>query len=207
MMILIRRIVCVAAAVGLVGCADLAPEIPETGWFTASIVGRSSPTYRGSGEFYVGRWENGSPQFSLKLDGSDQDARGLFLVQGSFEGVAKPGAYAIRLPDFDGPPVRPKGAFWMIFVRQGGDGGTVRETYRGVGGEVRIDDSSSESVAGSFRFTGVRMCPRMTSERQAGCGYTPPEPGAPTIEIAGSFVAVPSSNDAQRAILRHPVEG
>jgi hypothetical protein len=184
-----------------VGCGSVFGS-EEVGWFNARLEGAVTNEYRGTGDFSVDwkpefdRW-----QFIVGSSSLDSTAPGSFLLGGF--GFKRPpaGTYPIRLmslAEMATPSARGFTAFYSR-LNESGDNG---EQYVAESGEFTITESSDDMVAGTFHLVGFLICPDPVT---GACGQAPSArpPGAPTIDVTGSFEVRPFSIQAEE--LKPPI--
>ncbi len=160
---------------GMLSACEHVPVAPtETGHVSASLQGSIATTYEGSGQFGVGSAR--APQrpvlFTLRSLGRAGD-QGFYLQ--------RPGR---ELPEVGEHALGQAGGFAAAYerVHEG-----VRERYLARRGVLEITVATPERLEGTFRFTAVRTC---TGTGSALHCTVPAPDDAPTIEVAGTFVAV-----------------
>lgn len=177
------------AAVPLVAaaCSDIGPT-PD-GWLSAHIVGAVQTDYEGTGYFGVSKRPPGDEGTVFGLD-----SRGIGTSAGQSFGIYRPGS---------GRPGR--GRYKLAPLEQDGDGylvgftayydrtteDSVWEAYTARSGEVQITYSSAGLVEGTFRFSGVLYAYDDWPDSLWDAGPNTITPGAPTIDVTGSFKAIP----------------
>lgn len=176
-------------------CRDSGP-IPD-GWLTAHIVGAVQTEFEGTGYFSAGSGPPGgvSVRFGLGSRGTGASTGQRFSLDRPGNGRPGTGRYTLAPlePDEDGNLV----GFTAYYYRTAD---SVSEGYTASSGEVEITRSSGDVVEGEFRFSGVLY----SYSSADSVWYTGPntlDPGAPTIEVTGSFGAVPL--DRLRVIDQH----
>lgn len=193
----VRMMILALAALSPVAACDSDPvgATPDGSSFVASVAGDFEATYEGRGYFHALNPPRGVPRpamFTLHSADPDRINRQVqsFTLHRLGTELPAVGSYAIgRMGLQEGDPQ----LFQASYDRA--VGGTV-ERYTGIVGEVQITASSAEGIEGTFRFTGVRTCTGTMSHMQctfyAGPDGSKADPAdRATIEVAGSFVAIP----------------
>lgn len=167
-------------------CRDPGP-IPD-GWLMADIAGAVQTEYSGSGHFNVGSGPPGdvSVKFELTSDGTGASIGQSFGL--NRRGAGRPGTGRYTLAplerDEDGNLV----GFTALYYQTVD---SVSEGYTARSGAVEIARSSGDVVEGAFRFSGVLYTYWRPPDSLWDVGPNTIAPGAPTIEVTGSFGAVP----------------
>lgn len=183
------RGVWVIALLVLTACSDpVAGSNP--GWLRASLAGTVAGSYVGSGDFLdqTDREEGPRRMFSLYSSTADltsPQSFGLYRVNGNRPAV---GRYELQLVDQSDSDAE---GFFAIYSRSTE---SQVENFVAQSGEVVVTRSSRERLEGTFRFVGFRYCalPRLGSGQEGPCvPPAAPVEGAPTVEVTGSFSAVP----------------
>lgn len=178
----------------LVGCQQ-PTDGSSAGWLRAQVRGAIDAMYEGTGFFHIGSDPRVgiSVKFTLNSDGVGEYAGQRLMLYRPGKGQPSEGVF--RLGPLDTRRGPPEG-FTAYFSRVV-DG--RYEAYTARSGEVIITESSRGRVEGRFRLIGVLYCRGLTRGRPGSSGYeswcTGPNtltPGAPEIEVTGSFAAVPS---------------
>lgn len=179
------QLVAVAGMVMLAGCSPT--DAAARGSFLhATVQGSVREEYRGTGEFGM---DNLPTTFVLTSAGRGEAAgRSFSLRRPQQAGHPEAGSYPLVLPH----QVASGGeAFTAIYTRAVGPG---HESFISRAGTVEITRASPRRVEGTFRFEGV-LCTARTPERQIGaCDPARIPPDAPTVEVSGTFSAVPGTN-------------
>lgn len=171
----------------LAACADPLGHA-KASRFEATVEGAVRATYEGAGDFHAGSDPRvGEPMvFTLSSEGAEAGTSQSFILHRRGGGIPAVGSYVLGpLESVDG---RPQG-FTAYYSRRGDN---RLEAYAARSGELEITVSSAERVEGRFRFTGSLYCSRALqgSERPVGsCDPGAISPDAPSVEVAGSFVA------------------
>jgi hypothetical protein len=177
---------------GLSGCGQPA-AIAGGGWLRARVQGSvEAHHYEGSGYFLV----NSDPrrgisvQFTLHSDGEGPYAGQWFLLYRAGKGRPAKGVY--RLAPLDVQNGSPRG--FTAYYSYVDEGKAYSYAYTALSGEVEVTESSGDRIEGVFRFRGVLYCSGATrGPPQKWCvGPNTITPGAPEIEVTGSFAAVPA---------------
>jgi hypothetical protein len=191
-----RKQVFASAAVLLTACSNinLVPD-GDVGYVRATAAAEARTQYEGTGEFNL---DNLPRTFviSSRETGSTGSGSLLFWRRQTDE-LPRPGVYPIAPPDdsqdtWDG--------FAADYTRAASGG---VESFVARSGQVEITRVSPQRVEGTFRFAGVRNCARPapgSDARPSGpCDPAAVDLAAPTIEVSGSFSAVPLSTEATPA--------
>lgn len=194
-MLALNRMLATSAVIAVLfastGCSDIFGGGREPSSFRASMSfsegGQRS--YEGEGDFYVGpdMAAGVSMRFDLgsRSEGEEWESFGLHRRG---DGIPHPGTYGLTALDQGDPNARGMTAFYTRV-----NDGWV-EYYKAQSGEFHVSSSSDARVEGTFRFVGFRYCAsERVGTRQIGpcIPVAEPIPGAPTIEVVGSFSAVP----------------
>ncbi len=174
----------------LVSC-DSPVKSREPGWMHASISGPAVDDYVGSGEFLDQRNREEGPRRMFWLDSQSDAARTQEIGFYRYNGTRpRPGRYPLQIV---GPSNDHKDVFAAGHRRWRGE---VYELYTATDGYVEITFSSDERVEGTFYFVGRRFCalPRTGGTHPCPYPWQPPA-DAPTIEVNGSFSAVPEEDE------------
>lgn len=189
-------ILALASLSALAACdSDPVGAEPDGSSFVASVGGNFEATYEGRGYFHAFNPPRGLPRpamFTLHSAEPDRVNRQVQSFSLHRWGTELPavGSYSIgRTSLQEGDPQ----LFQASYDRTVGR--TV-ERYTGISGEVQITASSAERIEGTFRFTGVHTCTGTQSYMQ--CTFYAGPDGSQTdsadratIEVSGSFVAIP----------------
>ena len=185
------RDVVVAGALVLAGCQFDSGIDMDRGWFMAAIHGTVLVDYEGTGEFYAGRDPRlGATTTALTVT---SEGTGVFtgqeLMLWGFVAIGEVGRYAVEASEDSAR----EHTFTAVYIRKVGG---MYEAYTSVAGEAEITLSTEERVEGNVRFTGIRYCAvpaNGTPAPQGSCDPRILDPGAPSIEVSGSFQAVPDT--------------
>ena len=149
----------------------------EAGHVVASVQESAATpiTYEGSGRFSVGSHPRAPfrPTFFILRSAAADGSQGLILM--------RPGS---EMPVTGRHVLGPDTEFSARYERRSG---SVREGYTAREGELEIVSATPDRLEGTFRFTAVRNC---TSTGSATHCILPTAADGPTIDVAGSFVAV-----------------
>lgn len=187
----VRAGVLVVAPALVWGCQG-SVDNAEEGWLRARIVGAIETVHEGTGDFYVGSdpRQGIAVQFTLNSDGVEVYAGQVLTLFRPGKGRPGEGVYTLApLEVKDGSLQGFTAYFHRTIDGESGEG----ESFTTVSGEVVVTKSSAEWVEGDFRFKAVLYC-RSSSDpqRQFRCvGPNTITPGAPEIEVTGSFAAAP----------------
>lgn len=181
------------AAVALFSsCHDAAG--PAGGWLTAAIreatdTGGRESTYRGTGDFIVTRDPGAGVLFSFELnsDGTGTSAGQKFSLYWPGHGRPRAGRYELAPLEVEDGHLE---GFTAVYSRVAGGRG---EDFTALSGYVVVRESSDDRVDGVFQMTGVLYCLRNDRPGQDDWCTAPTTitPGAPQVEVTGSFAAVP----------------
>lgn len=156
----------------------------------------------GVADYGHGNGDSGAPVFSIQHQVSG--ANGAYL-QGIHWGNAggqavfslyrrgadrpREGTYPIVLDYFMDPGVQGFNAIYSRGYTPQGETNEWSESYIAQSGEVAITRSSTDRVEGTFTMTGFRYCAHQDNMHIGPCMNPRGEviPGAPTIEVSGSF--------------------
>jgi len=183
----------VLATVALLGdCSQTTG--PGPGWLTAAIrEGTGSAArvsqYEGTGEFTTGSDPGAGVSVAFELDsrGSGRGAGQTMMLYRPGQGQPVAGRYELGpLAVLDG---RLDG-LTAFFVRTAGG---LSESFTALSGYVVVRASSADRFEGEFQFTGVMYCSASENPGPADWCTEPTRitPGAPQVEVTGSFAAVP----------------
>ncbi len=129
-------------------------------------------------------------EVSLYEDAGEESIKGTDLSAGIARyGAGRPmvGRYELGLPDR--PYAGPGRGFYATYYRSLND---TSQAYVSVAGEIEITVSSPDHIAGSFRFTGTEYSAHWGGGGRRGSGSPARiDPDAPTLQVTGSFSAVP----------------
>lgn len=174
------------------GAADGAPAVSDTPAATqASIAWHGDTVVLAglTGDFHA----TTTPEFR---GGREQFEMTLRAEGGLHVGIARYGAGRPAPGRYPLAPLNraePGGRFYATLNTEGGRRGATGDTVRSyvsVAGELVVTESSPERVAGSFRFTGAEYGARWHPTGRRGSGAPDRvEPGAPTVEVRGTFSA------------------
>ena len=183
----IRSLAAVVAILLAAACQSnpAAPESPA--WFSATLAGTTvegaiSASYSGTGHFTTTdvRRPAAPPLVLLRSEGvGDAKDDGFEL---SRAGLTLPaaGTYALGAG---------ANAFQAVFTQKRG---SVTHRYAAQSGELHITAASAERISGTFTFRGVFAGTCEGRGARVDCSVVAsPGPGAPAIDVQGSFVAVP----------------
>ena len=187
----------VAFALGLAvlpSCESITPPDPGPSFLRATVQGAVDATYEGNGDFHVGgdRDAGIAIKFSLSSSGKDHANGQSFLLWRHGIGRPATGSYTLQAPNYTS---KRWDSFAAVYTRRVGN---IHEGYVAQSGEVEITLSTSNRVEGTFRFRGLRYYAREVQGAAPPQGSGRPDvvdPNAPAIEVSGSFVAVPMSQD------------
>jgi hypothetical protein len=158
----------------------------------ATVRGAVEADYEGTSGFHISRdRRTGVPTFVLSSTRTVQTFR--FVRRSG--GLPKKGTYPIVLSELSGGDAT--GITVTYDARTGN--AELTEAFVAQSGELRIEESSPQMVRGSFRFTAFLYCriPSGPVPPEGACAVpTTPIQGAPTIEVAGSFLAFPANDVA-----------
>jgi hypothetical protein len=175
-----------AFAAVLAACSDdpAGPGPRATGNVTATISGAEARAFDGTSVFHLGSnpHQGGALEFTLGLQGKGVSDRDLILVYGS-TALPPVGAHRIGLGN----------APYHAFNSRGAEQGPALVAYAADDGELVITHSSPNLLQGHFRYQAFRYCRITDHDQQEGPCSIPasPIPGAPRIEVSGTFSAVP----------------
>jgi hypothetical protein len=177
MQIQARLLAAALAALPLAGCGAGDALSPDGAMFVATVQGSVQDSYRGTGQFQASSGDGTHPGiftiFSHDLLGGQS-----FLLFREGMQVPQPGSYPLTTSVAG--PLR----FGASYTRRQGG---VMEGYTATSGELVISTSIRGWIKGTFRFHGTRNC--AGTESGISCTY-PLDPGAPSVEVTGSFAAV-----------------
>ena len=177
----LRTALLIPAAI-VIGACDVPTRAGE-GWVRASLSGGVTGTYSGTGDFLEsGGALNAMKSFTISSRGASAT---LLVIR---ENGLRPARGQYSFGWFD-PAKAGADRFAVIYEQISAD---RIDSYASTGGELTIETSSPEEVRGSFRMQAVRYCSEERTGLQTGpcqLGSAPP-PGAPTIEVTGTFSAV-----------------
>jgi hypothetical protein len=165
---------------------------PGGSFLRATLSGAVQTQYEGTGTFFNGGGPgSGSPpSFGLNSSGGASSRDQAFSLTRNQSGhLPERGTYPLQLPK---PAAEQWPGFAAVYRRMVHDG---VESYVSDAGEVTITSSSPHRVEGTFRFSGVRYCARTLRGLEGACGPGEIDPNAPRIEVAGSFSAVPDTDE------------
>jgi hypothetical protein len=171
------------AAILVAGCDQQPTGANSQSWFMATVDGAVSASYTGTGDFHLGKDHEGQAAFSLSSEGTGDAAGQSFLLHRSGAGMPGKGTYALG----------PQGSgFRAVYIRQV-DG--MMQAFAAQSGELAVAEANSDRVRGTFRLVGTQYCERAVRGSAAPSGpcnpTVAPAPGAPTVEITGSFTVAP----------------
>lgn len=184
-----------ALAAAGAGCADVLGGGSPSSSFQANLVFSEGEThsYRGDGDFYEGpnTAEGLSMRFDLHSQAGNAEGWQRFYLHRRGDGMPSPGSYALTAIDMSEPGAR---GVTALYLRKTGD---VMEYYQTQSGELQVSAASGRRVEGTFRFNAFRYCVIRPGGVQEGPCAPVGEPiaGAATIEVTGSFSAVPLDED------------
>ncbi|MEW5926143.1 MAG: Ig-like domain-containing protein [Gemmatimonadota bacterium] len=179
------------------GAADATPVADTAPASVTPAAARPSVAWRGdtvllaglTGDFHATttpEFRGGREQFEMTLR-----AEGGLHVGIARYGAGRPGPGRYPLAPLN--RADPGGRFYATLTTGGGRGDAAGDTVRAyvsVAGELVVTESSGERVAGSFRFTGAEYSARWRPAGRRGSGSPDRvEPGAPTVEVRGTFTA------------------
>lgn len=180
-----------AGLILLAACGTTGPEA-DTGSLQATITGNIDAEYAGSGEFSTGTRLSGAGVFNLRSEGQGMSGPARFDIKHVGSKRPRRGTHSITLLGRDRADPDEHGT-GVIYV-EAGDG---ERHYVAKSGSLEITDSSDKRVAGTFTITGFLYCQRAADvpprQRKSCPVATRVDPDAPTIEVTGSFVAVPDT--------------
>lgn len=181
-----------ALSVGVLTLSCEAPLTQDTdGWLLASVRGVVARDYAGTGTFYIVR---DHPEFHAAMFGLLSEEEG---STGDWVGITGFG----QLPSVGRHEVREAAS---VYEDRSGFTATYHprseewtESYASVDGELTITSSSMDRVEGRFQLTAVRYCRNWLVSgtgnwlAEGSCTPVHLDLNAPSIELTGSFVAVP----------------
>ena len=172
-----RLLAAALAALPLAGCGDGDALSPDGSMFVATVQGSVQESYRGTGQFQASPGDGSHPGMFAIVSRDPVGGQGFFLFR---EGTHTPRLGSYPLTTSVAGPNR----FGAIYSRR--QGGVV-EGFTATSGELVISTSLRGRIKGTFRFHGTRNC--AGTDTGISCTY-PLDPGAPTVEVTGSFMAV-----------------
>lgn len=183
-------------SLGVTGCYEGTTDPAPRGLFEAAITGHVVTDYQGSGDFSMGH----GPSFTvyhLRSEGEGASANQWFKIyhrtdpgDDYFDGLIAEGTHPITLLDRRDRDARGTS---VIFDRTE-DGKVYR--YIASDGSLRITESTTDRAAGTFTLTAFRYCE--ISKKRQSCPFPSSTPAdAPTIDVSGSFTAVPAEKEVQ----------
>lgn len=162
-------------------------------WLRATLQGAVDANYQGTGHFHTGTNPSagGSVTFTVYSEGTGDALHQWMMLYR--QGGARPaeGVYPLELVDQADGAAR---GFAAMYRRVAGD---TAETFAARSGEVTITTSTPDLIEGTFRFTGQRYNARTVRGTPGGSSVgtaSDPDPDAPTVEVSGSFRAVPATD-------------
>lgn len=181
------------AAVALLSSCQSTAE-PGRGWLTAAIreatdTGGRESTYRGTGDFIVTRDPGAGvlSSFELNSRGTGTGAGQTFMLYWPGHGRPRAGRYELGALEVVDSHLE---GFTAFYQRVAGGRG---ESFTALSGHVIVRESSDDRIDGEFRVTGVLYC--LANEQPGPDDWctapTAITPGAPQVEVTGSFAAVP----------------
>lgn len=195
-----RKSALVAGAALLTAC-ELLGSLSEAdrGLLTAAIRGTVAFNYEGTGEFYAGRDPRigADPVLTVTSEGTGASS-GQELILYGFAVVGDVRAYHLVS---SANRVR-QNSFTAIYIRQVGE---TYEAYTSLSGEVVITRSDDAMLEGDIAFLGLRYCAVPVTGTGAFSGSCDPRTlnhDAPSIDVTGSFKAVPSKDQDVRVLQR-----
>jgi hypothetical protein len=186
-----------------------AGPILARGTFEAQLLASREWSYRGTGSFYTGLFEDGRPQFSFRSEGLDGSEGSSFGFQAVLPDVPPVGTYQIVPQERELPS---EGLFiagyewWPTLEQTGYDyesappGSTVSEAYVARSGSLNITFASESRIEGEFHMEAVLFCrvfrlQEGDSDGEGPCVPWEAEDGAPTVEVNGTFSLVPDDSE------------
>lgn len=182
----------VIAIPALFSACDQPTDSRDGSWLRAQVRGAVDATYEGTGYFHIGSDPRVgvSVKFTLNSDAVGEHAGQQFMLYRPGKGRPSKGVFPLGPLETESGSPEGFTAYYSRVV----DGQYQAYTTRS--GEVNVTESSGSRVEGSFRLIGVLYCRGSTSgvpDSDWWCtGPNTLTPGAPEIEITGSFLAVPS---------------
>jgi hypothetical protein len=145
--------------------------------FVATVQGSVKDSYRGTGQFQATPGDGTHPGIFTIFSHNPVGGQSFVLFR---EGThtPRPGSYPLTTS-----AAGPNRVGALYTRRQGG----VVEGFTATSGELVISTSIRGRIKGTFHFHGTRNC--TGTEMGITCTH-PLDPGAPTVEVTGSFVAV-----------------
>lgn len=185
-----RSIAAVLVLLAASGCSDIfgGGRAPSSFKAALSFSQGTEEAYEGKGEFYTGHSAVGVElRFTVQSESGTGDAWQNFYIHRRGDAIRSPGTYALTALDMSDQNA--KGLTALYFRKVGG----AVEYYRAQSGELRVSGASRDRIEATFRFKGYRYCVIRPGGEQDGPCLPVGEPpaGAPTIEVVGSFSAVP----------------
>lgn len=188
------------------GCSDIfgGGRAPSSFKAALSFSQGAQETYEGEGHFYTGHSGVGvEVRFTVNSRTGTDDAWQSFYVHRRGRGLPSPGTYALTALDLSDQNAT--GITALYFRKVGG----VVEYYRAQSGELQVSAASEDRIQATFRFSGYRYCVMRPGGAQEGSCLPvgAPPADAPTIEVEGTFSAVPfddSDIEEMSAIERIP---
>lgn len=163
----------------------------DAGWVLASLRGVVEEQYQGTGEFHLARPPGFEPYFWINSDGVGSSIGRSFGVVVFGGEMLHVGRYPIREPS----KVYGESSGATAFYDR--PDGQWQEWYAAVSGDLEITHSSRNRLEGRFRLKAVRYCrnPPLTGPDgpfpEGSCHVLYLDLSAPSVELTGSFVAVP----------------
>jgi hypothetical protein len=190
------RILATSSAVALLTAAGACSDIfgggrrPSSFRASMSFSEGGTESYQGRGSFYVGPDVAAGVRMRFDINSTTEgdSAPQSFGLHRRGGGIPEPGTYVLTSLDFSNPN---EGGTTALYTRVA-NGWT--EAYKAQAGELRVTSASRDHVEGTFRFVGFRYCAseRIGTRRIGPCiPVAEPIPGAPTIEVEGTFSVVP----------------
>jgi hypothetical protein len=175
---------------GLVGCTGEGAVAPrEASWLRADVRGAVTAEYEGLGEFWTGQHPTLGTRFVVNSGATDRAGEQTVMLFRKGGGQPPAGTYPLSA-------VAPRDAdsrgFTVLYFRAAGD---TAESYGAAAGEVDITRSDEDRIEGKFRATAYRYSARALRGAPGGVATGSSgnlDPGAPRIEVSGSFRAVPA---------------
>ena len=169
---------------------------PEHGWLSAAVregagSEASAGSYDGTGDFRTGRDPGAGVSVAFSVVSTGTGASSGRTVMLYRPGHSQPGVGRYEL----GPVAVVDGhldGFTAFYDRTAGG---HREDFTALSGYVIVRRSSADRFDGDFQFTGVMYCSGSETPGPSDWCTAPTTitPGAPQVELTGSFAAVPYS--------------